>query len=90
MEGNKSTFKPEDHDSNDALMYSSEKYFLKDIYSDEDELLSYIYSIIEANTIKSCIDDSSSEYIEYLKFKNREIRWLSAKSRFRAKSNLSR
>jgi hypothetical protein len=55
---------------------------------DEEELLLYISSIIEASTIKNCIDDDNYGYTKYLKVKNKEIIWLATKSRFRAKSNL--
>lgn len=89
MEEEYSTSAPKEEDLNNDLTYYSEKYFLKDMYSNEDELLSYIYSIIEAGTIKNYIDEVNREYLDYLKCKNREIQWLAIKSRFRAKSNLS-
>lgn len=85
MEEKYSAYKPKEEDPNNDLTDYSE-YFLKDIYHNEEELLSYVYSIIEACTINNCIDNVNEEY---LKVKTREIRWLATKSRFRAKSNLS-
>ncbi len=70
-------------------MYFLEYTLLKNKYAEDDDLLSYISSIIEAITIKNCIDDVTEENLEYLKVKNREIMWLAAKSRFRARSNLA-
>lgn len=71
-----------------AGMYFLEHNLLKNKNVDEDDLLMYISSIIEAVTIKNCVEAVDDEYLEYLKFKNREIRWLAAKTRFKAKSNL--
>lgn len=69
-------------------MYFLEYTLLKNKYGDDDNLLDYISSIIEAITIQSCINDVNEEHLEYLKVKNREIMWLAAKSRFRAKNKL--
>lgn len=70
-------------------MYFLEYTLLKNKYvEDSDDLLNYISSIIEAITIQNCINDVDEEHLEYLKAKNREIMWLAAKSRFRAKNNL--
>lgn len=76
-------------DFNLAGMYFLEHNLLKNKYVDEEELLSYIASIIEAVTIKNCINNVNIGKDKYLKIKEQEIRWLAAKSRFRAKSNLS-
>ncbi|MGF7119464.1 hypothetical protein [Methanobacterium oryzae] len=70
-------------------MYFLEYTLLKNKYAENsDDLLNYISSIIEAITIQNCINDVDEEHLEYLKAKNREIMWLAAKSRFRAKNNL--
>lgn len=70
-------------------MYFLEYTLLKNKYAESNEdLLNYISSIIEAITIQNCISDVDEEHLEYLKAKNREIIWLAAKSRFRAKNNL--
>lgn len=70
-------------------MYFLEYTLLKNKYAeDSDDLLNYISSIIEAIIIQNCINDVDEEHLEYLKAKNREIMWLAAKSRFRAKNNL--
>ncbi|MDI6723083.1 MAG: hypothetical protein QMD61_00400 [Methanobacterium sp.] len=71
-----------------AGMYFLEHNLQKSKYVDEEDLLEYISSIIEVVTISSCIDDVTDEYVEYIKYKSREMIWLAAKSRFRAKSNL--
>jgi len=76
-------------DFNIAGIYFLEHNLLKNKNVDEDNLLTYISSIIEAVTIKNCIKDDNEEYLGYLKFKTREMRWLAAKTRFRAKSILS-
>jgi len=70
-------------------MYFLEHNLLKNKYVDEEELLSYLSSIIEASTIKNCIDDNNNEYNNYIKLKNRQIMWLATKSRFRAKKSSS-
>lgn len=69
-------------------MYFLEHNLQKNKHVDEEELLLYISSIIEAVTINNCIEDTDDEYIEYLKDKCRDMIWLAAKSRFRAKSTL--
>ena len=68
-------------------MYFLEHNLLKNKYIDDEELLSYLSSIIEAATIKNCIDDDNNEYNTYIKLKNRQIMWLATKSRFRAKKS---
>jgi tRNA(Phe) wybutosine-synthesizing methylase Tyw3 len=68
-------------------MYFLEHNLLKKQEVDEDELLTYISSIIEAVTVSSCINDVNDEYLEQVKNKSREMIWLSIKSRFKLKSN---
>jgi hypothetical protein len=75
-------------DFNLVGMYFLEHNFLKYKHVDDEELLQYISSIIEAVTIRKCIDDVNGKNTKYLKIKNQEILWLAAKSRFRAKSNI--
>lgn len=75
-------------DFNIAGSYFLEYNLLKNRDIDEEELLEYISSIIEAVAIKKCIEDISDESSGYLKIKNQEVRWLAVKTRFRAKSNL--
>lgn len=76
-------------DFNIAGMYFLEHNFQKSKYVNENELLSYISSIIEAVTINSCINEIDYGSSKYLKTKNKEIMWLAAKSRFRAKSSFN-
>lgn len=66
-------------------MYFLEHNLLKNKHVDEEELLSYISSIIEVSTIKNCINDKTDD--DYIKLKNRQIIWLATKSRFRAKKS---
>jgi hypothetical protein len=75
-------------DFNVVGMYFLEHNLSKNKYVNEENLLSYISSIIEAVTIENCINDTNNEYTKYLKAKNKEIIWLATKSRFRAKSHL--
>jgi len=85
MKGNYLDTIKNDGDFNIVGMYFLEHNLIKNKHVDEEELLSYISSIIEASTIKNCIDDTNKEYDEYIKLKNRQIIWLATKSRFRAK-----
>ena len=75
-------------DFNIAGTYFLDYNLLKNRDVNGEELLEYIFSIIEAVAIKTYIDDISDESGRYLKIKNQEVRWLAAKTRFRAKSNL--
>ncbi|WP_414470428.1 hypothetical protein [Methanobacterium sp. ACI-7] len=69
-------------------MYFLEHNLLKSNYVDEEELLNYIHSIIEAITIKNCVEDENEEYQKYLKLKKQDIMWLAAKTRFRAQNDI--
>ncbi|MGB9937496.1 MAG: hypothetical protein ACPK7O_07225 [Methanobacterium sp.] len=69
-------------------MYFLEHNLIKSSSVKEEELLEYISSIIEAVTIKKCIEDDDEEYNKYLKVKKNEIMWLAAKTRFRAQNNI--
>jgi len=69
-------------------MYFLEHNLQKSKHVSEEELLIYISSIIEAATINNCIEDTDDEYMEYLRDKCRDMIWLAAKSRFRARSTL--
>ncbi|BDZ70366.1 hypothetical protein [Methanobacterium petrolearium] len=51
---------------------------------EEDELLKLVNEVIEENVLINIINKFLDEDTEYLKAKNREIRWLAAKVRFRA------
>jgi len=71
-----------------AGMYFLEHNLQKSKYINEEDLLIYITSIIEAAAINSCIEDVTEEYAEYIRDKCRDMIWLAAKSRFRARSTL--
>jgi len=52
--------------------------------NEEEELLAIIHDFIEESVLKTIINEFVDEDGEYLKVKNRELRWLAAKARFRA------
>lgn len=53
-------------------------------YSGDTELLEFVNEFIEENVLINVINKFIDEDAEYLKVKEREIRWLAAKARFRA------
>ena len=53
-------------------------------YSGDAELLEFVHDFIEENVLINVINKFIDEDTEYLKVKEREIRWLTAKARFRA------
>lgn len=63
------------------------KNFDDDYYVGEDELLEVVHDFIEENVLINVINKFLDEDTEYLKYKDREIRWLAAKVRFRALKN---
>jgi len=60
------------------------KNFNGNDYIDEKELLVIIHDFIEENVLINIINEFIDEDIHYLKTKDRELRWLAAKARFRA------
>lgn len=52
-------------------------------YAEEDELLKMVNEFIEENVLINVINKFLDEDTDYLKAKDREIRWLAAKVRFR-------
>lgn len=60
------------------------KNFNNNNFIEEEELLTIIHDFIEENVLIKIINDCVDDDIEYLRVKNREIRWLAAKTRFRA------
>lgn len=60
------------------------KNFTDDDYIEEEELLAVINDFIEENVLITIINDCIEEDTDYLKVKDRQIRWLAAKTRFRA------
>lgn len=63
------------------------KNFDDDDYVGEDELLAVVHDFIEENVLINVINKFLDEDTDYLKYKDREIRWLAAKVRFRAIKN---
>jgi len=60
------------------------KNFDNDDYNDEKELLKAVHDFIEENVLITIINEFIDEDSRYLKVKDRELRWLAAKARFRA------
>ncbi len=60
------------------------KNFKDKDYMGEEELLAFVNDFIEENVLIKVINDFVDEDMEYLRVKDREIRWLAAKARFRA------
>ena len=58
-----------------------------DDYVGEDELLEVVHDFIEENVLINVINKFLDEDTEYLKYKDREMRWLAAKVRFRVIKN---
>ena len=52
--------------------------------SSDKELLEFVDDVIEENVLINLINKFIDEDADYLKVKEREIRWLAAKARFRA------
>lgn len=64
------------------------KNFNNEDLIDENELLALINDFIEENVLIKLIEDFVDEDIYYMRTKTNELRWLAAKTRFRAlKSN---
>ncbi len=53
-------------------------------YSEDSELLKLVHEFIEENVLIDVINNFIDEDSHYFKTKEREIRWLAAKARFRA------
>lgn len=60
------------------------KNFNNKDYAGDEELLDIVNDFIEENVLIGVINKFIGEDTEYLKVKDREIRWLAAKARFRA------
>jgi len=52
--------------------------------SSDTELLEFVHDVIEENVLINLINKFIDEDADYFKAKEREIRWLAAKARFRA------
>jgi hypothetical protein len=63
------------------------KNFIDENQIKEEDLLAIIHDFIEESVLKRVINDFIDEDVNYLKVKNRELRWLATKSRFRAQDS---
>jgi hypothetical protein len=57
---------------------------MEDDYAEEDQLLLWVNDLIEEYVLKKIINEFKDEDVDYLKLKDRQLRWLAAKARFRA------
>ena len=57
---------------------------MKDDSVEEDHLLLLVTDLIEEYVLTKIIDEFKDEDVDYLKVKDRQLRWLAAKARFRA------
>ncbi len=60
------------------------KHLMKDGSDEEDHLLLLINDLIEEHVLTKIINEFTDEDTDYLKIKDRQLRWLVAKARFRA------
>ena len=60
------------------------KHLMKDGSDEEDHLLLLINDLIEEHVLTKIINEFTEEDTDYLKIKDRQLRWLVAKARFRA------
>lgn len=60
------------------------KSLMKNESAEEDHLLLWVNDLIEEYILKKIIDEFTDEDLDYLKVKDRQLRWLAAKARFRA------
>lgn len=76
-------------DNNGGLMKEPimVKNFIDGNQIKEDDLLAIIHDFIEESVLKSVINEFIDEDVNYLKVKNRELRWLATKARFGAKDS---
>jgi hypothetical protein len=60
------------------------KKLMKDDSVEEDHLLLFVNDLIEEYILTKIINEFTDEDVDYLKVKDRQLRWLAAKARFRA------
>lgn len=60
------------------------KNLMKDDSAEEDHFLLLVNDLIEEYILTKIINEFSDEDVDYLKVKDRQLRWLAAKARFRA------
>lgn len=60
------------------------KHLMKSGSDEEDQLLLLINDLIEEHVLTKIINEFTEEDTDYLKIKDRQLRWLVAKARFRA------
>ena len=60
------------------------KSLMKDDSAEEDHLLLLVNNLIEEYILTKIINEFTDEDVDYLKVKDRQLRWLAAKARFRA------
>ena len=60
------------------------KNLMKDDSAEEDHLLLLVNNLIEEYILTKIINEFTDEDVDYLKVKDRQLRWLAAKARFRA------
>jgi len=60
------------------------KHLMKDGSDEEDHLLLLVTDLIEEYVLTKIINEFKDEDVDYLKVKDRQLRWLAAKARFRA------
>ena len=57
---------------------------MKDDSVEEDHLLLLVTDLIEEYVLTKIVNEFKDEDVDYLKVKDRQLRWLAAKARFRA------
>ncbi len=60
------------------------KGLMKDNSAEEDHFLLLVNDLIEEYILTKIINEFTEEDVDYLKVKDRQLRWLAAKARFRA------
>ncbi len=60
------------------------KSLMEDDSVEEDHLLLLVTDLIEEYVLTKIINEFKDEDMDYLKVKDRQLRWLAAKARFRA------
>ena len=63
------------------------KNFIDENQIKVEDLLAIIHDFIEESVLKSIINEFMDEDVNYLKVKNRELRWLATKARFRVQDS---
>jgi hypothetical protein len=60
------------------------KSLMKDDFAGDDYLQLLVNKLVEEYILTKIINEFTDEDVDYLKVKDRQLRWLAAKARFRA------